>query len=232
MHPNRLEKFKRVVRQRQPDLAVVLENVHDPHNLGAVLRSCDAVGIQHVFILYTEPHLRKDRVRLGKRTSAGARKWLDIHFYTDVDACVAHLRRDFDMLVGTKLTDQSQSIYDLDLTQRIALVFGNEHAGISDELQRHMDGNFLIPQAGMVQSLNISVACAICVYEAYRQRMEDGRYTDRPTLDEAGQAALLADYTERHENRIQNREVPNAQAPTEAEAAYRPPTTRFTKGKS
>ena len=207
MHPKRLEKLRAVVARRQPDLAVVLENVHDPHNLGAVLRSCEAVGILNVFILFTEDHLRKDRVRLGKKTSAGARKWLNVHFYTEVDACVAHLRRDYDLLVGTRLGERSQSIYDLDLTQRIALVFGNEHAGVSPALQRHMDGNFLVPQAGMVQSLNVSVACAVCVYEAYRQRLGAGRYADRPALDAAGQAALLADYTQRHEQRLQQRTV-------------------------
>ena len=210
MHPQRLEKFKAVVARRQPDLAVVLENVHDPHNLGAVLRSCDAVGILNVFILFTEAHLRKDRVRLGKKTSAGARKWLNVHFYTEIDACVAHLRRDFDMLVGTRLSDDAQSIYDLDLTQRVALVFGNEHAGVSTALQAHLDGNFLIPQVGMVQSLNVSVACAVCVYEAYRQRLRAGYYTEQPPLDEAGRAGLLDDYVERHESRAQQRSVGNA----------------------
>ena len=209
MHPKRLEKLQAVVARRQPDLAVVLENVHDPHNLGAVLRSCDAVGILNVFILFTEDHLRKDRVRLGKKTSAGARKWLHVHFYTDLEACVAHLRRDFDVLVGTRIGERSQSVYDLDLTQRIALVFGNEHAGVSAELQAHLDGNFLVPQAGMVQSLNVSVACAVCVYEAYRQRMLAGRYADRPALDAAGREALLADYVERHEQRRQQRTVEN-----------------------
>ena len=210
MHPKRLQKFEAVVARRQPDLAVVLENVHDPHNLGAVLRSCDAVGILNVFILFTEDHLRKDRVRLGKKTSAGARKWLNVHFYTEVDACVAHLRRDYDLLVGTRLSDDAQSIYDLDLTQRIALVFGNESAGISAELQAHMDGNFLIPQAGMVQSLNVSVACAVCVYEAYRQRLSVGRYDTAPSLDPEGRAALLADYVERHENRTRQHTIGNA----------------------
>ena len=207
MHPKRLEKFRAVAGRRQPDLAVVLENVHDPHNIGAILRSCDAVGILHVFILFTEPHLQKDRVRLGKKSAAGARKWLDIHFYHEVEACVAHLRRDFDMLLGTQLGDHSQSVYDLDLTQRMALVFGNESAGISPALQAHMDGNFLIPQAGMVQSLNVSVACAVTVYEAYRQRLAAGRYTDRPTLDEAGREALLQKYLDRHDRREKRRSV-------------------------
>lgn len=213
MHPKRLEKFRAVAGRRQPDLAVVLENVHDPHNIGAILRSCDAVGILHVFILFTEPHLQKDRVRLGKKSAAGARKWLDIHFYHEVEACVAHLRRDFDMLLGTQLGDHSQSVYDLDLTQRMALVFGNESAGISPALQAHMDGNFLIPQAGMVQSLNVSVACAVSVYEAYRQRLLAGRYDTETPVDEAirtARADLLADYTNRHDHRLQQRSVDRA----------------------
>ena len=84
--PLRKAKLERAASLRQPDITIILENVHDPHNIGAVLRSCDSVGLKEVFVLYTESHLNEDHLKLGKRTSSGARKWLDVHLYTDVDA--------------------------------------------------------------------------------------------------------------------------------------------------
>ena len=98
MTPERLEKFKRVIKQRQPNLTVVLENVHDPHNIGAVLRTCDAVGIFEVYIIYTEDKLSEERLVLGKRTAAGARKWINAHVYRDVDLCFKHLRTKYDKI--------------------------------------------------------------------------------------------------------------------------------------
>ena len=80
MNPRRLAKFKRVVARRQPDLTVVLENVWDSHNVGAVLRSCDSVGIKEIFVLYTEPQLDQENLILGARASSGARKWIDVNF--------------------------------------------------------------------------------------------------------------------------------------------------------
>ncbi|MEL6924375.1 MAG: TrmH family RNA methyltransferase, partial [Bacteroidota bacterium] len=85
MTPERAAKFRRVIRRRQPNLTVILENVHDPHNIGAVLRSCDSVGIAEIFVLYTDPRLDVDRLELGKRSSSGARRWVDVHFYKEVE---------------------------------------------------------------------------------------------------------------------------------------------------
>ena len=101
----------------------------------------------------------------------------------------------------------SRSLFDLDLTASVALLFGNEHLGISDEALQHCDANFVIPQVGMVQSLNISVACAVSLYEAYRQRHLKGFYSDHPTLTDEQQEEILADYIHRHEKRIKNKTV-------------------------
>ena len=85
MTQERLQKFQKAAKRRQPNLTVILENVHDPHNLGAVLRSCDSVGIKEIFVLYTDPALvNRGHVKLNKRTSSGARRWVDVHLYVDV----------------------------------------------------------------------------------------------------------------------------------------------------
>ena len=207
MRPARKEKLKQVAHRRQGNLTVLLENVHDPHNIGAVMRSCDSVGIQRLYVLYTEPHLNQERLVLGKRTSAGTRKWLDIHFYTEVEACFEAVRQRYDTILCTHLGETSKDLYDLDLTASTALVFGNERDGVSQEVLKHTDGNFLIPQMGMAESLNISVACAVTLYEAFRQRWEKGYYADNPTTTSAEKEKILADYIQRHEEQYKPKSV-------------------------
>ncbi len=209
MRPERYERIRSVVERRQGNLTVVLENVHDPHNIGAVMRSCESVGLVEIFVLYTEPELTEERLTLGKKTSAGARKWVDVNYYTDVEACFAHVRSKYDTVLGTHLGEEAVELYDLDLTRSVALVFGNEHAGISEAVLKHCDGNFIIPQMGFVQSLNISVACAVTLYEALRQRRAAGFYgPDNPTMTAEQRQALLEEYLRRHDVRSKNRTVP------------------------
>lgn len=201
MRPERLDKFRKVVAGRQPNLTVILENVHDVHNIGAVLRSCDSVGIREIFVLYTEAHLKAEDKQLGKRTSAGTRKWIDVHLFHNVEACFKAVRAKYDQVLGTHLDADSKNLYDLDLSSSVALLFGNERDGISEAALKHCDGNFIIPQAGMAQSLNISVACAVTLYEAYRQRRTRGYYDDNPLLSPEAQNVMLQDYIQRHEER-------------------------------
>lgn len=199
MTPERLTKFKRTVARRQFDLTVILENVYDPHNIGAVLRSCDSVGIHEIFVLYTDPELQKDILELGKRTTAGTRRWIDVQYYTDADACFNAVRERYDYIFATHLSSSAKSLYDLDLTGRVALLFGNERYGISEDAVSRADGNFMVPQVGMAESLNISVACAVSLYEAYRQRNHSGKY-DPKSLKQKKRAALLEKYLEIHES--------------------------------
>lgn len=173
MTPERRAKIDRVLSHRQPNLTVVLENVHDPHNISAVMRTCDAVGVQEIFILNNSIELHD---KYGRKSSASAADWLTMHQYEDTAACMNAISQKGYRIFGTHLGKQASSLYQLDLTQPTALVFGNEHAGITEACQAHCDGNFIIPQMGMIQSLNISVACAISLYEAYRQREHAGLY--------------------------------------------------------
>ena len=180
MTPERREKIERVLRHRQPDLTVILENVFDPHNISAVMRSCESVGIQDMYVLNTRIPRHK---KWGSRSSSSAAKWLTVHQYSDAQACFAEIRRSYDVILTTFLEKGASDLYSLDLTRRVALVFGNEHSGVSEEVRALADGNFVIPQQGIIQSLNISVACAVTIYEAYRQKKNAGHYDQQRLTD-------------------------------------------------
>ena len=174
----RKQRMRDVVNKRQFNLTVVLENIHDPHNIAAVIRSCDAVGISEIFAIITDERIDIERYEMDNKVSSGSRKWVAIHTFRSVGQATKEIRKKYDKLYGTHMSSQSKSLYDLDFSESIALVFGNEHEGLSDELLQQLDGNFLIPQYGMVQSLNISVACAVCVFEALRQKTNLGQYDE------------------------------------------------------
>lgn len=198
INQERLGKITKAAFKRQPDFTVVLENIHDGHNIGAVLRSADAVGLQEVYVLNSDPALGKPTMKLGKRTSSGARKWLDIQLYRSVDACFEALRKKYDHIIAASVQPSGKSLYELDLTAPTALVFGNEHAGISTETLAQCTGAFTIPQMGMTQSLNISVACAVSLFEGLRQRDIADFYQSHPRHGDEAKAIILDDYLERH----------------------------------
>lgn len=195
----RLAKFARVAALRQ-HMTVIIENVHDPHNIGAVMRTCDSVGIQELYVLYTETHLTEEKINDVHGSSTGVRKWLDVHFFKDVDKCFKAVRKKYDRIWATHLGTNSKKLYGIDLTGNVALLFGNEHQGLSSEALSYADGNYIIPQFGMVGSLNISVACAVSLYEAARQRDEKGMYQE--VLPEIGpKRSLFESYQVEHNKR-------------------------------
>jgi len=177
----RIDRLSMALKHTQPDLTIVLENIHDPHNVSAIMRTCDAVGIRRVNLLYTEEKFPK----IGKKSSASAHKWVENQKFRSVQDCYGYLKGN-GFLVAASVVDigprlarsgsGSISLYELDLRKQIALVFGNEHRGVSEEAASSADIRFQVPMFGMVQSLNVSVACAITIYEALRQRMESGDF--------------------------------------------------------
>lgn len=173
MTPERRQKLLSVIKKRQNNLAVVLENVQDPHNISAVMRTCDAVGVQEVYVLNTRIPRHK---KFGPRSSSSAAKWLTVHQFENVEECFNELRKKYSRILTTHLASNSIELYDIDFTESIALIFGNEHTGVSEEIRNLADGNFIIPQVGIIRSLNISVACAVTLYEAYRQKKQAGHY--------------------------------------------------------
>ena len=179
MTNERKQKIESVLLKRQNDLTIVLENVFDPHNISAVMRSCDAVGVQEIYVLNTKIPRHK---KWGNKSSSSAAKWLTVHQFENAQECFAALQKKYSTIITTQLSSNAVSLYELDLTRPTALVFGNEHSGISEEIKNMADGNFVIPQVGMIQSLNISVACAVSLYEAFRQKKIAGHYQQQKIL--------------------------------------------------
>jgi len=173
MTPERRTKLELVLSKRQNDITIVLENVFDPHNISAVMRTCDAVGVQELYVLNTKIPRHK---KWGAKSSSSAAKWLTVYQFEDAQECFSDLRKKYSKILTTHLSSDAVNLYEIDLTQRVALVFGNEHSGVSEEIRNMADGNFIIPQAGIIRSLNISVACAVTLYEAYRQKILAGHY--------------------------------------------------------
>jgi tRNA (guanosine-2'-O-)-methyltransferase len=181
MTNERRQKIESVLSKRQNDLTVVLENVFDPHNISAVMRSCDAVGIQEIYVLNTKIPRHK---KWGARSSSSAAKWLTIHQFENAEECFAALRKKYSTILTTHLSTDAVGLYELDLTKPVALIFGNEHSGVSEDIIAMADGNFIIPQVGMIRSLNISVACAVSLYEAFRQKQNAGHYEKQKLTDD------------------------------------------------
>ena len=182
MTPERHERLTRVLSKRQPDLTVVLENVFDPHNVSAVMRTCDAVGIQDVYILNNRipPHKK-----WGYKSSSTAAGWLTIHQFTDAEKCFEEIRKRYRKIYATYLNAAAIDVFNLDLTISAALVFGNETFGVSEDVRPYTDCDFIIPQVGIIKSLNISVACAVTLYEAFRQKRAKGHY-EQSSMPEDG----------------------------------------------
>lgn len=190
----RQARLRHVLEKRQPDLTIVLENVHDVHNASAVLRSCDATGVLGVHLVYTDeapPERAFNRV-----TGAGASKWIELHRHASIADCYRVLREQGFRIYATALRAESSSIYDIDFTVPVAVVFGNEQRGVSDEAIDLADGTLHIPMMGVVESLNISVACAVTLYEAARQRLASGQY-EGSRLPEASFATLFEEWLKR-----------------------------------
>ncbi len=171
MTPERFKKITQVLNTRQPDLTVVMENVSTPHNLAAIARTCDAVGIPEAHAI-----TRLDAIDLKQRAASGTRKWIKVNTHPDIDTVYALLRKRGLRILTAHLTDDAVSYRDVDYTIPTALIVGTELEGISDEAVEKSDGSIMIPMLGMVQSLNVSVATALILYEAQKQREKKGMY--------------------------------------------------------
>lgn len=166
----RNEKIKNVISNRQAGLVVVLEDIHDSHNAEAILRSCDAFGVQKVFFIFDQekPY---NPAKVGKSSSSSANKWLSFEIFHSTDECIASLKKQHYRIVATALTGTTKNILQAALLDtKLALCVGNEHRGLSPAMLSSADTVVQIPMAGMVQSLNVSVFTAVLLFEIIRQR--------------------------------------------------------------
>lgn len=168
----RAQRIFDVLDRRQPDLTVVAEDVYKPHNLSAMLRSCDAVGIGTVHAVRPT-----GGVPTYEATSASAEKWVDLRVHRAIDGALDALRAEGMQLLVAHLSDDAVDYRDVDYVCPTAIIFGNERSGVTEHTAARADAHVIIPMLGMVQSLNVSVATAVILFEAQRQRREAGRYS-------------------------------------------------------
>jgi tRNA (guanosine-2'-O-)-methyltransferase len=200
MTSERSARLDAVLARRQPDLTVFAENLHKPRNFSAMVRNCDAVGINEMHVLPGEGQLRTHW-----KTSQGAEKWMCIRTHSSSENTCMYLKSNGFRLVAAHLSEAAIDYRDIDYTRPTALVLGTELFGVSDTTLSFVDQQISIPMMGVSQSLNVSVACAIVLYEAQRQRQAAGMYKscqlDNETLSRQRFEwlhPLLADYCQRH----------------------------------
>ena len=182
--PERKARIDEVVANRTRTLTLVMEALGDPQNVNAVLRTCEAFGIQDVHAV-EGPMKPWDR---NKKITQNADKWLDVRRWRSTRECLAHLKAEGFAIYATHLDARARPLGALPFTGKVALVLGNEHRGVSDDALALADATYAIPMRGFVQSLNVSVAAAISIATAIERREADrGRHGD---LDDAEAAAL------------------------------------------
>ena len=177
MTPERFARLKQALERRQPDLTVLADGVHKPHNVSAILRTCDAVGIHRLHAVSPEGPIRRHHMMAG-----GAKRWVEIKTHASVEDATTTLRADGWRLAAAHAEHGALDYRDVDYTRRIAIIFGAELCGPSEQALEHADFSIRIPMHGLVESLNVSVAAAVILFEAERQRREAGLY-DRSRLD-------------------------------------------------
>ena len=179
MTPERYKKICQVLDRRQNDMTVVTDEVHKSRNLSAIIRSCDATGVDTVHCVMP---------RLGYQThdgvSASAEKWVNVEHHSSVSEVLAPLKTQGYQIIAANLCAESVDYRELDYTRATVLLLGAEREGVSAQAQDYVDHNVLIPMMGMVDSLNVSVACAIILMEARAQREAAGMFHHR-SLPEA-----------------------------------------------
>ena len=188
----RRAKLEKVLAWRQKDLTLVLANIHDPHNVSAIYRSADAFGVAALHLYYTDTPFPA----LGRKSSASARKWVDSVRHTDIRELYAALKADGHQILATSCSPEARPLGDYDFTRPTAVIMGNEHSGVTEELSAIADGEVYIPMYGMIQSFNVSVAAAIILAEASRQRVAAGMY-DKPTYSDEEYQQRLARWIEK-----------------------------------
>lgn len=171
MTPERLQIVDAVLARRQPDLTVLLEQVYKPHNFSAIIRSCDAVGIPSVHAIAHHSGIPE-----YAHITSGAHKWVEVTPHQNLNSAFTKLKADGYQMVVTNLSPKAVDFRSVDFCKPTALVFGTEQTGVSAEALAMADTEVMIPMLGMTPSLNVSVACAVLLYEAQRQRQQAGLY--------------------------------------------------------
>lgn len=185
MSPERYARINQLLDQRQADLTVLMENVHKQHNLSAVVRTADAVGVHQMHAVWDSP-----KRKLSGGTALGSQNWVQVKHYAELDDAIDNVKQQGMQLLVTHLSDAAVDFRDIDYTQPTAILLGQEKHGVSEHALAAADHHVMIPMVGMVQSLNVSVAASVMLYEAQRQRAAAGMYR-QPQLSSAERHRVL-----------------------------------------
>lgn len=189
MTPKRFKRIQAVLQRRQPDLTVLLEDVHKPHNLSAIIRTCDAVGVFELHAVNLASELP-----LVSQIAQGSEKWVYLRTQSNIKIAITSLQERGFKVCAAHLSQKAVDYRNLDYTKPTAILLGAEKWGVSQEAAGLVDEHIIIPLVGMVQSLNVSVAAAVILFEAQRQRLEAGYY-DRVRLDPATYSRVLFEWS-------------------------------------
>ena len=172
MTPQRFKKIKKVLNKRQPDLSIIMENVHKPHNLAAIIRSCDAVGIGDVHGISSN----EKKIGANLKSAAGSNRWVHLHIHSSINQIFSNMRKKGFTIYAANTSERARDYRSIDYTAKTVIILGAELDGVSELTLKKIDNEIMIPMQGMVSSLNASVAAAIILFEAQRQREKKGLY--------------------------------------------------------
>ena len=183
--PRRFERIKNVLNCRMKNLTVLVEDVNKAHNLSAILRTCDAAGVLEANFIS-----KNNSVKTFNSTAQGSQKWIKLNNYKNATSAISALKEKGFKLYGTALNESSIDYRNFDYSENTCFVLGAEKWGLTDELISNVDQSIFIPMRGMVQSLNVSVAASILLFEAIRQRKSKGK------LPQNGEGLNITEYQE------------------------------------
>lgn len=221
MKSERYARICEMLARRQPDLTVCMEQVHKPHNVSAIVRTADAVGVHEVHAVWPGKNMRT-----MVSSAAGSNSWVTVKTHPTIADAVSQLKASGMQILATHLSDKAVDFRDIDYTRPTCILMGQEKTGITQEALDLADQDIIIPMIGMVQSLNVSVASALILYEAQRQRQNAGMYErDNSMLPEEEQQRLLFEGGYPVLARVaKQKQLPyphvNAQGEIEADAAW------------
>lgn len=171
MNIERYNRIQQVLKARQTDLTLCLEEVHKPNNVSAIIRTADATGLHKIHAVWPN-----EQMRTLSHTSAGARNWVEVETHDTISDAISTLKAQQMQILVTHLSEHALDFRDVDYTRPTAIILGSEKTGISEHALSLAEQDITIPMVGMVQSLNVSVASALILYEAQRQRQAAGMY--------------------------------------------------------
>ncbi len=189
MTPERFEKFKRVLARRQRDLTLLAENVHKSHNISALLRTADAVGIHRIHAVSPGGEISRHHV-----VSGGTKKWVGVQLHTTIEQAIAELKTSGFVILAAHVSGSAQDYRTPDYTRPTAILFGAELDGVTRSVAELADQHVAVPMEGHVASLNVSVAAALILYEARRQREAAGLYDNGPHLPDEEYRRVLFEW--------------------------------------